>query len=85
MKRQNHHRYNFIWRRILFSAVLTAVLLVNIWAVFPQETLADNPSEHKKGMVYWDASDERFWNGIKIEGLEKPKTDISEGEEEEEY
>ena len=24
-------------------------------------------------------------NGIKIEGLEKPKTDISEGEEEEEY
>ena len=24
-------------------------------------------------------------NGIKIEGLEKPKNDISEGEEEEEY
>ena len=65
MKRQNHHRYNFIWRRILFSAVLTAVLLVNIWAVFPQETLADNPSG-KKGMVYWDEDD--FWNGIHIAG-----------------
>ena len=66
MKRQNHHRYNFIWRRILFSAVLTAVLLVNIWAVFPQETLADNPSG-KKGMVYWD-KDDSFWNGIHIAG-----------------
>ena len=67
MKRQNHHRYNFIWRRILFSAVLTAVLLVNIWAVFPQETLADNPSGNTKGMVYWDADDD-FWAGIHIAG-----------------
>ena len=50
----------------LFSAVLTAVLLVNIWAVFPQETLADNPSG-KKGMVYWD-EDDSFWNGIHIAG-----------------
>ena len=30
----------------------------------------------------WDYAEK---NGIKIEGLEKPKTDISEGEEEEEY
>lgn len=67
MKRQNHHRYNFIWRRILFSAVLTAVLLVNIWAVFPQETLADNPSGKTKGMVYWD-KDDNFWDGIYIAG-----------------
>ena len=30
----------------------------------------------------WDYAEK---NGIKIEGLEKPKSDISEGEEEEEY
>lgn len=67
MKRQNHHRYNFIWRRILFSAVLTAVLLVNTWAAVPQTALADNTSGKTKGMVYWDA-DDSFWDGIQIEG-----------------
>ena len=30
----------------------------------------------------WDYAEK---NGIKIEGLEKPKSDISEGEEDEEY
>ena len=30
----------------------------------------------------WDYAEK---NNIKIEGLEKPKTDISEGEEEEDY
>ena len=31
---------------------------------------------------YWDYAEKK---GIKIEGLQKPKTDISEGEEEEDY
>ena len=45
MKRQNHHRKKFIWGKTLFSALLTAVLLVNLWAAFPSVSQASGTLE----------------------------------------
>ncbi len=52
--------------------------------VLPHAQICPNGAEFE---VEQDANlcESLLKNGIKIEGLEKPKTDISEGEEEEEY
>ena len=67
MKRQNHHRYNFIWRRILFSAVLTAVLLVNTWAAVPQTALAAGAGN--AGRLFWH-KDDKIWGNLTVDGLD---------------
>ncbi len=67
MKRQNHHRYNFIWRRILFSAVLTAVLLVNTWAAVPQTALAAGAGN--AGRLFWH-KDDKIWGNLAVDGLD---------------
>lgn len=60
MKRQNYQRKNFIWKKVLFSIMLTAVLLVNIWAAFPVNSEA-------AGSIDW--SNEDVWGeGIELKG-----------------
>lgn len=62
MKRQNHHRKKFIWGKTLFSAVLTAVLLVNLWAAFPSVSQAS-------GTLKWTENEENVWGPeIKLQG-----------------
>ena len=61
MKRQNHHRKKFIWGKTLFSAVLTAVLLVNLWVAFPSVSQAS-------GTLEWTDEETVWGTGIKLQG-----------------
>ena len=61
MKRQNHHRKKFIWGKTLFSAVLTAVLLVNLLAAFPSVSQAS-------GVLEWTNEKNVWGDGIQLDG-----------------
>ena len=69
MKRQNYHRKKFIWKKTLFSAILTAVLFVNVWAAVLKTAQAVSEGAGNKGRLYWDA-DDQIWDGLTVDGLD---------------
>ena len=70
MKRQNYHRKKFIWGKTLFSTVLTAVLLVNLWAAFPTVSRAS-------GKIVWEQED--VWGGVELDGYQSEQ-EVSAGQ-----
>ena len=69
MKRQNYHRKKFIWKKTLFSAILTAVLFVNVWAAVLKTAKAVSEGAGNQGRLYWDSADQ-IWQGLTVDGLD---------------
>ena len=64
------------------SVLITPAVMEALDGLPPVKVHCSLLAEEAIHAALWDYAEK---NGIKIEGLEKPKTDISEGEEEEEY